>query len=265
MAVGDDIYTPLGSFTTKYAVDWRLRNLDTNAVLLPPYPIGEEGVTISVGGNVVIQSRFGFQDPVIQWTGGKVRTFTFQAVLYSRDRTEKVRAQLKKFEALAIKDDTLGRAPVVLFTFGKVINEIVLVENVDPQITKIRSDGEPREVTLSITMHRYKPFRQQQIDPTKPTKESYHLKASGALKTYEAIAGKYYGNPLLGDRLRKRHPDRPMLPIVGKLVKVPARDVITREVVQPAFHALSLTDAEAVGAFERIMDLRATRKVIEVI
>lgn len=249
----------------KYAVDWRLRNLDTNELLLPPFPLGDEGVSISVGGNVVIQSRFGFQDPVIQWTGGKVKTFTFRAQLYSRDTSDDVRAQLKRFEALAIKDDTLGRPPVVLFTYGRVINEIVLIENVDPQITKLRSDGEPREVFLSFTMHRYKPFRQQQIDPTKPTKESYQLRASAALKTYEAIALKHYGNPLLGDRLRKRHPDRPLTPEVGKLVKVPAREVIGSEVVQPAFHALSLTNAEAVAAFERIVDLRSTRKVVEVI
>lgn len=249
----------------KYAVDWRLRNLDTNELLLPPFPLGDEGVTISVGGAIAIQSRFGFQDPVIQWTGGKVKTFTFQAQLYSRDELDDIRADLKKFEALSIKDETLGRPPIVLFVYGMVINEIVVIESVDPQIKKLRSDGEPREIMLSMVMHRYKPFRQQQIDQTKPTKESYQLRASNALKTYEAIAKKYYGDPLMGDRLRKRHPERPMTPEVGYLVKVPARDVIGQEVVQPSFHALNLTDPEPVGAFERIVELRSDRKVVEVV
>lgn len=249
----------------KYGVEWRFRNLDTNEVLLPPFPLGDDGVTVTVGGQVVIQSRFGFQDPIIQWTGGKVRSFTFTAILYSRDADEDVRSQLKKFELIALKDETLGRPPIMLFTYGRVINEIVLVEDVDPQIKTLTSEGEPREIELSIRCHRYKPFRQQQIDPTKPTKESYHLRASSALKTYEAIALRYYGNPLLGDRLRKRHPDRPMTPEVGYLVKVPARELIGSETVQPSFHALSLTNAEAVAAFERVVEDRSTRKVVEVI
>lgn len=251
--------------TPKYAVDWRLRNLDTNELILPPFPMPEDGVTIEIGGKIVEQDRFGFQNPVTQWTGGKVRTFGFTARMFARDSAEDVRAQLKKFEALALKSDTLGRPPIVLFTYGKVINEIVLVEAVNPTIKPLRSDGLPRDVTLAFVLRKYVPFRQQQIDPTKPKKESYKLRASSALKSYEAIAKQYYGNPLLGDRLRKRNPGSPFAPVVGELVSVPPRSIIATETVEPAFHVLSLTNTEAVRAFERMLDKRSTRKVIEVI
>lgn len=254
--------------TPKYPTDWQLRNLDTNETVLPPFPMTEDGVSIDIGGKIVEQDRFGFQNPITQWVGGRSRTFSFTAKMFSRDAEEDVRAQLKQFELLAVKDSTLGRPPVVLFTLGDVISEIVLVESVNPTINKMRQDGrdfKAREVTLSMFMRRYTPFRQRQIDPTRPVKESYQLQASGALATYEAIARRYYGNPLLGDRLRKRHPERPLAPEVGKLVKIPARDVIVSERIEPAFHALSLTDADAVRAFEYMVEKRSARKIVEIV
>jgi len=239
--------------------------LDTNQIVIPPFPMSEEGVSITIGGKVIEQDRFGFQDPITQWTGGKVRAFALTVKMFSRNVDEDVRAQLKVFEALTIKDETLGRPPIVLFTLGKVINEIVLVESIDPTIKPLRPDGEPREITLSLSMRKYKPFRQRQIDPTKPKKESYKLRVSAALASYEAIALRYYGDPLKGDRLRKRHPENPMLPVVGELVDVPAREIIGAEVVEPAFHALSLTNAEAVAAFEALIEKRSARKVVEIV
>lgn len=245
-------------------VDWEIKNLDTGQKLLPPYPLAEEGLRVTIAGAVTEQPRFGFQDPITQWTSGRARVLTFTSVLYAVDSTERIATKFKQFEKLAIKDPTLGRPPICVFTLGSgsILSETVLVESIDVDVPPIRPDGEPRQITLGFTLRRYRPFSQTQVDPTKPTKESYFLVVTSAEQSYEAIARRYYGDPLKGDRLRKRHPGMPLRPEVGSKISVPAKAIILREEVAPAFHALSLTDEEAVGRFEEILDERSGRKVV---
>jgi hypothetical protein len=248
--------------STKRQIDWQLKNLDSGELLNPPYPISEDGVRISIGGTYVDQPRFGFQDPITQWTTGRIRNITFSSVLWTNDRTESIVAEFRKFERLAVKDESLGRPPIVVFNHGNWFSETVFIESVDPEIPPIRPDGQPRQVTLNFTLRKYVPFSQTQIDPTKPTKESYFLVVRAVETSYESIAREFYGNPLLGDRLRKRHPAEPMEPSVGAKISVPAKSVILQEEVEPAFHALSLTNEEAVANFEVMLELRNDRKAV---
>lgn len=245
-------------------VDWKLKNLDFNETLLPPYPVSEGGVRVSGGATLAEQARFGFQDPIVQWVGGKAKTITFDTVMFAVFHTDKIASDLKKFERLKEKDDVLGRAPICVFTLGSgsILSETCMVEAVDIDIMPVRRDGEPRHVTLSFTLKRYRPFSQTQIDPTKPGKESYFFVATTAEASYEKIAKRYYGQPLKGDRLRKRHPDMPFTPTVGRRIKIPAKSVILREAVVPAFHANHLTNEAATARFEEILDDRNSRKVV---
>jgi hypothetical protein len=248
--------------STKRQVDWQMKNLDSGEVLLPPYPIAEEGLRIRIGGVYVDQPRFGFQNPITQWTAGVLRTITFGSVLFTNDSTESVLAEFSKFEKLAIQDKNLGRPPIVIFDHGNWMQEMVMVESIDPDVPPIRPDGQPRQVILNFTLRRYKPFSQKQIDPTKPKKESYFLVVRGVEKSYEAIARNFYGDPLLGDRLRKRHPDMPMEPTVGAKISIPAKSIIRQEIVAPAFHALSLTNSDALAVFEAILLRRNARTAV---
>lgn len=250
----------------KIPVDWKIKNLDSGATFEPPYPITDSGVRMSVGGEVAQQARFGFQDPITQWVQGRLRSLTFVSVLFAEDSDENILGQLSDVVKLSIKDETLGRPPICVFSWGKTISEVCMFDSVDPEIESLittgASAGHPKHVTLNFTVSRYVPFSQQQIDPTKPAKESYYLVVSAALQTYEGIAKRYYGRPLLGDRLRKRNPDMPMQPDVGSTIRIPARAVVTRETVEPEFHALSLTNEEAVASFEEILANRNARKAV---
>lgn len=248
----------------KIPVDWEIKNLDTKTKLIPPYPVMEDGLSVSIGGILAEQPRFGFQDPITQWVGGKTRVVTFRSMLYAVDTSETIVAKFKQIEKLAVKDKTLGRGPICIFTLGSgsLFSETVLVESVDVDVPPIRPDGEPRQIIVSFVLKRYKPFSLTQIDPTKSAKESYFLVATAAEATYEAIAKRFYGNPLLGDRLRKRHPRFPLRPEVGKRVKIPAKSIIVRETVEPTFPALNLTNDEAVARFEETLDERNQRKAV---
>jgi hypothetical protein len=238
-------------------------NLDTGEELHPPYPVDESGVRFSAGGVYSDQARFGSQDPVSHWTAGRLRSLSFNTVLFSEHKDDEIEDALDVFVKLAEKDENLGRPPICEFVYGSVLDEMVQVELVEVEIGQLKSGesaGAARRVGLTFTLRRYKPFSQIQIDPTKPKKESYFLIVSRAEASYEAIARRYYGDPLRGDRLRKRHPEMPFCPTVGSKISVPARSTILKETVEPAFHALSLTNDEAIAAFERVLEARANRK-----
>lgn len=250
--------------TQKIPIDWSIKNLDTGEVIEPPYPLGESGLRVSIGANYAEQPRFGFQDPIIQWITGKAKVITFQSIMFTPDTSADITEKFELFEQLVIEDEDLGRPPICSFTLGSgsILSELCVVTAIDPEIPPIRPDGEPREITLNFSLLRYVPFALTTIDPTKPAKQSYFLVASSSEASYEAIARRFYGDPLIGDRLRKRHPDMPMQPFVGTRIKIPPRGVMLNEVVEPAFHALSQDDEEAVENFQNILDERNEKKVV---
>lgn len=247
----------------KIPVDWRIKNLDTGKVILPQFPLAD-GIKVGIGGTLVEQDRFGFQDAITNWVKGKVRTITFEAMLFARTKDEGLDVQdlLDMFEELAVQNSDLGRPPICEFSYGTVLSETVLVESIDPSIVSTLDSGEPREVRLSFALKRYKPFSQRPLDPTKPTKESFLLVASQAEQSYEQIAKRYYGDPLLGDRLRKRHPESPFAPSVGQVVKVPSRGVILTEVVRPTSHVFDPDDEDVATAYAAILETRNARKLV---
>lgn len=247
--------------------EWSFKNLDTQELLVPPYPVDQNGIRFSVGSDIAREPRFGFQDPVTMWTQGRAKTISFSTVLYAADSSESIVAEFRKFESLAIKDEKLGRAPLVIFNHGTWLSEMCWVESVDPVIPQIRpadtsNNAEPRKVELNFNLTRYVPFSQTQVDPTKPSKESYYLIIRSVEQSYEQIARSVYGNPMLGDRLRKRHPDMPMFPTVGAKVSIPSKSIVRREVVQPEFHALSRNDDAAVANFEVILEERNKKQAV---
>lgn len=250
--------------TQKIPIDWSIRNLDSGQLILPPYPLGDEGLSATIGANYAEQPRVGFQDPIIQWITGRAKVITFRSVMFTPDSSASITGVFYDFEELVIVDPHLGRPPICQFTLGSgsVLSEMCVVTSIDPDIPPVRPDGEPREIVLSFSLLRYVPFSLITIDPTKPAKQSYFLVATSAEASYEAIAKRFYGNPLYGDRLRKRHPDMPMQPIVGKKVRIPSRDLLLSETVEPAFHALSLTNEEALNNFQTVLDERNEKKAI---
>ncbi|KKN81443.1 hypothetical protein LCGC14_0320560 [marine sediment metagenome] len=251
----------------KFPVDWFIRNLDTGEDIRPQFPMPEDGVSFGQGGNIVSVPRFGEETPVLHWTHGRQRTFTFSALLYVRDKDERdaVKSLFLQIQRLTERDPDKKRPPICVFKYGDAISETVLVASIDPNIRSIDSIFfHAREIRLSMVLERYRPFSQLQADPTKPPKESFLLVASNAERSYEAIAKRRYGDPLLGDRIRKRHPQSPHVPLIGETVRLPPQSTILKEEVVPAFHALSLTDTDAVDNFERILEARSARQIIEV-
>lgn len=255
----------------KVTTEWQIRNLDTEELLNPPYPVDDGGIRVDgVGGTYSKQMIYGAQDAMLQWTAGKAKSFTFSTVLFAEDSVSNIRDRLTQFENLALKNEDLGRPPICVFSIGQQIAETVVVEDVGLEIRPVMfdkrstpiSDGYLREVRIDFTISKYKPFSQKQIDPTKPGKESYYLVVSTPETSYEALGKKFYGKALYGDRLRKRHPEMPMYPEVGSKISIPPRSTILREIVEPSFHAFDPENIEASASYEALLKRRAERKII---
>ena len=246
---------------SKVKTDWNLKNLDTGEILNPPYPVSEEGLRYQgIGGNYQEIQRFGM-DPVSNWVSSKTRTFQFSTVLFAETSGDTVEQDFYKLKKLASVDEDLGRPPICVFSYGK-FSVIVLIDDVSVVMKPPRDDGTCRLINLEISMRKYKPFSQVQIDPTSPEKESYYFIVSEAECSYERIARRFYGSALAGDRLRKRHPDMPFAPATGSKVHLPSKSIILREVVEPSCHSLKDDNPEVRSVFQDLLDRRSSRKVL---
>jgi len=250
---------------SKHGSDWSIRNIDTDELFIPPYDISPDGIKISYGGEYVDIQRFG-TSPVSNWVGTKAQTIQFSSAFFAETEDDDI---TKKFYALVRMTHTskdLGRPPICNFEYG-AFNLICQLENVDVVIDGIMDEsiyapGNPRHITVDITLREYVQFSRTQINPKSLAKESYYLVVSSLEASYEQIAKRFYGSAMAGDRLRKRHPHMPMQPIVGSKVDVPSRSIILKEVVQPDYHAFSFTDMDATESFRLLVDRRSLRKVV---
>lgn len=244
----------------KETIDWSLTNLDTGVIFRGQFNLDD--VSEVSGGVVSEQNRYGKQDAVTQWTNGKPTGYSFSTLFYSRHSEEDAYSLFETLKSFSQKDPNLGRAPICRFVFGRFIRDQVYVEDASPTYSDVTADGTPRRIEVSVSLKRYIPFTSLNVDPNRPGGNTLYKVVSDAERSYEAIAKRFYGDPLLGDRLRKRHPDAPMAPVDGQIVEIPLRSVILQETVEPSCHVFDLEDEDAAAAFKRVLDDRAQRRVV---
>jgi len=247
----------------KQEVNWLLQSVDTKEIFRPQFPVDGD-FQISTGAVLSEQSRVGFQDSLLAWTAGRVKTFTFSIRLFSRYIGEDIKSQIELLQKFADKDAGFGRPHILALKYGTLVSVLVMIDSLDHAIRDTHRNGDPKDVRTNIVLKKYVPFSKRTISPTKTKKESFYFVATEALNSYEAIAKRFYGDALAGDRLRKRHPEKPMNPDVGDIVRVPSRDLILSEVVQPESFILDRDDIDAVENQEKIQAARNKRKLVVV-
>ena len=241
-------------------VDWVITNVDTGESFVGQFPL-RAGVTWSSGAEIAALRPHSSQDEIIQWAGGRGETVSFTATFYARnnDENQLVSDLYERLRGLAEKDPQLGRAPVCLFQFAKNFRSLFcLVESVEAVLGQATSTGFPRSIDASVTLRKYTTFRHAVLDPTRPVSDTRTHTVSAAERSYEAIAAREYGNPLLGDRLRKRHPQFPLAPAPGDKLFLPRRSTIVGEAVAPEFHAFSRNRADAQEVVRNAIVARAS-------
>lgn len=220
-------------------------------------------------GSVIAEAGgYSRMSPIIQWVGGKLDTYTFQARLFSAHRDDQTAAdKLTQIEYLMEAESTLGRPPIVSFFWGVAIPDgfPCMVDSIGGiTYDEIRSDGTPRGVTLSITLKHRTRFRFEQVVTAQTERTPTHIAIHG--ETYEMIAEREYGDPMLGVLLRQMNPRSPMTKNAprsvadlspGDEVKIyPIRDM-RREPVRPKCHILRMDNRLAADNRRYFFELRA--------
>lgn len=268
---------------------WRLIRTDA------PYSVFEsqympEGYTEDVStnwGEIVIPRR---EEPVLQWLSGQAETVTFQARFYNTGavnvgalavlgfgavtdtlpvRGSQVRSAFlgrdvkADVEALrkAIKvDSRLGRPPRFTFEWGQDIRYDCVVTSLGGvKYGELWRFGQLRDVTFQITLRKVgADFALERVDPSaKPHDSLYKPMPQGG--TYESLADREYGQPVLGVFLRQRN--TAAFPRTGEVARLPVVDRFAKLVREPQSFCLS-EDTRARTARLAAIDARTSSRVL---
>lgn len=222
-----------------------MENLETGAIVEGQF--GPVNPTLSPGNPAYAQhTSLGRDKPILQYLHGNADTWGFGAQWFAMaetdDRPEKSIAVLRSWKD---RDPTLQRPPRVGFTVGDgtliegewVIASLGEVSYFDPP----KHGGGIRGVIVPVTLLEYTKF----VLKSEPAPETrYHHAKLG--EYFELIAWREYRNAMLGDVIRKRHPDKLSL-ASGDVVALPSIGAIRTTPVKPAsipfLRSLSLKDS----------------------
>lgn len=203
--------------------------------------------TEDLGANVPDAGGFSRSSPLVQWVGGTAETLTFQARLFSEhsdDNTAK--DKYEKLKLLRIALPPLNRPPITNFFWGNVFPGGVpcFVQSLGGvRYDEIRSDGSIRGLTLNITLKKITYFRIERTIQSPTEQTPVHVVRDG--ETYEMIAYRQWGDPLLGVPLRRMNPRFPMEKwapraladlSANEQIKLYERSELTKKRIKPESH-----------------------------
>jgi hypothetical protein len=213
---------------------WFLRNEDTGDVLEGQF--AAEGVQLNIQNNYAQHTALNRSRAIIQYLNSANDTLSFQAQFFAETivDTAMVERKFDMLKSMARRDPDLGRPPIVTFWVGNgfmeqqsVIDSIGGVTFAPPSVT-----GAVRQVYFTVNLLAYTEFslKDNEIFETR-----YHR--SRQRDYYELLAQREYGDPMMGDIIRKRHPTKPNL-VPGAVVKLPSKEAIRSDRTQPTSTAL---------------------------
>lgn len=249
---------------------WRLIRLD------PPVQVFEaqfapEDYTEDAGtawGEVAVPRRV---EPVLQWLRGEADTVSFKARFFNTGALDAAALARQGFGAVTgllptseravrqavlgrdvardvltlkkcrMPDPVLGRPPRFAFEWGQDIRFDCVVQSLGGiKYGELWRFGQIRDVTFQIALRKVgADFDLERVDPSaKPHDSLYKPMATGG--TYESLAARQYGSPILGVHLRQRN--TAAFPQPGEVVRLPSADRFAKLRREPKSFSLSDDD-----------------------
>lgn len=213
---------------------WFLQNVQNAERLEGQFPA--LNVVREVKNNWAKHTSISRVNSIIQFLNGESDTLSVQIRLYARDALfNRVEADLKKLEEWAKADALYGNKPPVLSFWigdGHLFMDCVIESLSGITYGVPGFQGAPRDITLTINFIAYKPFG---LNDQGTFETRYHR--TSERDYYELLTQREYGDALMGDVIRKRHPTQPNLQ-VGDIVKLPSIEALRRTKVEPTSIAL---------------------------
>jgi len=205
-------------------------------------------VTQNIGAIVPEAGGYSRPSPIIQWVGGQLRTLSMNVRLFSEHSQDNTAAaKLEQMEKLVDEyHPILNRPPLVAFFWGVAFPDGIpcIIESLGGvTYDEIRDDGTIRGVTLNVTLKKHTQYIIDQTTLPAVEETPVHVVKHG--ETYEMIAQRRYGDPMLGVLLRQKNPRAPMTPQFptgladlqqGERVKLYPVYKLNREKIRPLCH-----------------------------
>lgn len=216
---------------------WHLINLDTSEEFVGDFEA--EGITANVSANYNETNALNRQYPIMQYISGNSRTVQFSAMMFAKDNSDDIMARLERLCSYCERDTKLKRPPRVLLRVGFTkMSRTSVIESVSNIVYESpRANGSPRGARFQVQLRGYRDYKLSSGAPP----ESRYAKAKAG-EYMELLAQREYGNPLLGDVIRKRHPGIQVLE-TGVTVKLPSIDAINSVSIAPTSVALKTLTA----------------------
>jgi hypothetical protein len=217
--------------------------------------------TEDIGLNYAVHGALGRQTPIIQFLSGDAIKTSFKAKLHGRDFlfTKKMKDDLKMLKSWTKIDNVLQRPPVISFWIGNeiasqascVITSLSGVKYGTPTIL-----GDLRMVELTINLMQYKAFSLEGVDGGETR---YHRTTD--TDYYEMLCYREYRNPMLGEVIRKRNPDKQNIKRAD-IIKLPSVEKVRKETIEPKSHSLKTAfgKKESVQRTNRIESFERTNR-----
>lgn len=213
----------------RLSIVWHMRNLDDGSELEGQFP--PEDPTLNLSSTYGQHTTLNRENPIIQFLHGDADTFSFTARYYAMHANDNM--PTKQFATLAswrLRDPTLARPPRVAFTLGNIIPfpEAVIVGLGNISYSEPKQDGDIREVSLRVDLLRYTKYS---LLTTPEPETRYHRARTGDY--FELLGWQEYRDPMLGDIIRRDHPDKTEL-TEGDVVRLPSYGAVKGSIVKPA-------------------------------
>lgn len=195
---------------------WQMRNLDSGELLQGQFE--PENVGRDVGSNWGQFTSLNRQNAILQFLNGAQETLSFDGRFFrghALDRTPELK--LEQLISWTKIDKSVRRPPVVQFWVGDGhIQMNCVISGVSSNYGRPDFFGGLRDVSFSVSLLEFTAFS---IDDAEETDTRY---AHARERDYfELLAFEEYGNPLLGDVIRKQHPQLQSLQ-PGDIVRLPS-------------------------------------------
>lgn len=212
---------------------WFLQNQTTFQIMQGQF----EPVNMSknVKPNWVGHTALNRANEILQFLNQSADTVSFDIVLYDRDSVfSNAEEDYYLLESWAKPDEIYGnRPPVLTFWVGTGWEMMdCVIESLSPKFGRPTWFGNIRSVQASITLRKYTAF---DLESKAAGETRYHRAA--VRDYYEMLTQKEYGNPMLGDVIRKRHPTKPNVQ-TGDVIKLPSIEAIRKDKVETKSVAL---------------------------
>jgi hypothetical protein len=204
-----------------------LRNEDTGQELQGQFPA--QNVSEKIGSKYSSENALNRQSPIRQFINGELETITFQAMFFNRDDLfGSAKEDLDLLKSWSRRDSKLKRPPLISFSIGDghISMSPCVIDSLNLQYLDPSFFGKLKGVTCDITISKYTAYS---LDNGAIYETRYH--SAKERDYYELIAWQEYRSAELGDVIRKRHPNKPVLQ-TGDVVKLPSIEAIRTERIE---------------------------------